>query len=62
MGASIGDEVADVPSDLKNSNVIVVVAIVGVVDHSFGRNEAACLIFDDMMKLTNGFHWICSRY
>ena len=23
------------------------VAIVGVVDHSFGRNEAACLIFDD---------------
>ena len=23
------------------------VAIVGMVDHSFGRNEAACLIFDD---------------
>ena len=37
---SIGDEVADVPSDLKNSNVIVVVAIVGVVDNPLRRNPA----------------------
>ena len=27
--------------DLKHSNIIVVVAIVGVVDHSLGRNETA---------------------
>ena len=39
---SIGDEVADVPSDLKNSNIIVMVAIVGVVDHALGRNPTAC--------------------
>ena len=28
--------------DLKQSNIIVVVAIVGVVDHSLGRNETTC--------------------
>ena len=39
---SISDEVADVPSDLKNSNVIVMVAIIGMVDHTLGRNPTAC--------------------
>ena len=39
---SISDWVADVSSDLENSNVIVISAIVGVVHHALGRNPLAC--------------------
>ena len=35
------DKRVDVGSDLKNSDVIVVVAIVGVVDHPLGGNPTA---------------------
>ena len=32
----------DPKADLKDSDIIVVVAIVWVVDHSLGRNKTAC--------------------
>ena len=35
--------VIDFTSDLKNSDVIVVVAIVGVVYHPLGRDPFACI-------------------
>ena len=38
---NICDKRVNVRSDLKNSNVIVVVAIVGVVDHPLGGNPTA---------------------
>ena len=37
----LGGKFVDVTSDLKNSNVIVVVAIVGVVDNPLGGNPTA---------------------
>ena len=38
---NICDKRVDLRSDLKNSNVIVVVAIVGVVDNPLGGNPTA---------------------